>query len=85
MTTWMMIVLLIGVLLTAGAVAWTALHSNRPEDGSSNSSLFGGATAADGAPTTESGEYYKGADRPAGPDAEVMNPDLLGGDQSPPE
>lgn len=67
-------VVVIGLLIVAGTIV-RMLTANRPpsvED------------AAGGEAETRTERLHESSDRPAGPAAEVMNPDLLGGDQSPP-
>ncbi len=69
------IVIVVSVALSAAVVAWFFLTRNHPESASSHE-------APD--TVTESEQLYGKADRPAGPDAEVMDPGLVGGDQDPP-
>lgn len=70
-----LVVIVIGTVAIVGVVGWMLMTQTRPEDMS---------THDDSPPSTTSEELYAGADRPAGPDAEVMDPDLLGGDHRPP-
>jgi hypothetical protein len=68
-------VIIVAVLATLAVVGWFALNRQHPE------------TAATHVPTdttTTSEQLYRTADRPAGPDAETMDPDGLGGDHRPP-
>ena len=76
MDTPTIIVVVVAVLLTVGCVAWFLLVRKHPENA---------ATHDDASPTTTSGRLYAGVDRPAGPDAETMDPDELGGDHRPPQ
>lgn len=69
------LVIVLGVLAAIVVIGWMLLQRNVPEEMS---------THDDAPPTTTSEELYKGVDRPAGPDAEVMDPDALGGDHRPP-
>lgn len=70
-----LVVVIAAVILIAGVVAWFLLNRQHPE-----------RTAGHAPPSTgtTSEQLYGGADRPAGPDAETMDPDQLGGDQRPP-
>ncbi|MEP1123635.1 MAG: hypothetical protein ABJH68_07075 [Ilumatobacter sp.] len=69
------VVIVLGAVAAVGVIGWMFLQRNVPEEMS---------THDDTPPTTTSEELYEGADRPAGPDAEVMDPDALGGDHRPP-
>lgn len=64
-----------GVVATIAVVVWFFVNRQNPEHA---------ATHSDATPSTTSAELYEGADRPAGPDAEAMDPDMLGGDHRPP-
>lgn len=75
METASIIVVVAGSLLTAACVAWFVLARKHPENA---------ATHDDASPATTSENLYAGVDRPAGPDAEPMDPDELGGDQRAP-
>jgi hypothetical protein len=67
------IIVLAGVLLAA-AVGWLLT----PSPGHNQDRV-------DADPSRlRSDDLYRGSDRPAGPDAEVMDPEALGGDQRPP-
>lgn len=70
-------VVIVGVVLVVAVVAWFVLHRQHPE----NAASHGPASEA----TTVSDDIYGHHDRPAGPDAEPMDPDRLGGDQRPPQ
>ena len=76
MSTAATIVVIIGSLLTLCCVAWFLFNRKHPEQT---------ATHTESDRTTTSDQLYDGADRPAGPDAEVMMPEELGGDLRPPE
>jgi len=67
------IIVIAGVLLAA-AVGWLLTPS--PERDASHVDT--------GPSRLRSDDLYRGSDRPAGPDAEVMDPEALGGDQRPP-
>ena len=69
------VVVVAASVCAAAVVAWFVLGRGYPE----------GVTRR-GAATTETTPevVYGGADRPAGPDAEPMDPDALGGDRRPP-
>jgi hypothetical protein len=69
------VVIVLAVIAAGAAVAWFFLNRQHPE------------TAAEHdfhVPETRSEQLYDGVDRPAGPDAEPMDPERLGGDQRPP-
>ena len=70
-----MTTLVIILAIAAAAVAWFIFNRQNPERSASHS-------RPDTVTTSE--RLYKTADRPAGPDAETMDPDRLGGDQRPP-
>jgi hypothetical protein len=67
--------IIVGVAASLAAVVWFFVNRQNPEQAAEHS---------DAPRSTTSAELYGTADRPAGPDAEVMDPDLLGGDQRPP-
>jgi hypothetical protein len=67
--------IVVGVAVALAVVVWFFANRQNPERSASHS---------DAAASTTSDELYGGADRPAGPDAEVMDPDQLGGDHHPP-
>ncbi|BAN03557.1 hypothetical protein [Ilumatobacter coccineus] len=69
------VVIVLTVIVAGAAIVWFMATKRHPERTAGHS---------DAPPTTTSDELYDGADRPAGPDAEVMDPDLLGGDGRPP-
>jgi hypothetical protein len=71
-----LVVIVIGVVATIAVVAWFIIPRQHPDDASSH---------GDPPTRTTSDQLYRGVDRPAGPDAEVMDPDRLGGDRQPPE
>lgn len=64
------------VILIVGVVGWFLLNRQHPENAAGHSSPRTDTTSDD---------LYRGSDRPAGPDAETMDPEDLGGDQHPPE
>jgi hypothetical protein len=66
------VVVVAASVCAAAVVAWFVLGRGYPE----------GVTRRGAATTSE--VVYGGADRPAGPDAEPMDPDALGGDHRPP-
>lgn len=67
--------IVVGVAAALAVVAWFFMNRQNPEQSASHS---------DAAASTTSEELYGGVDRPAGPDAETMDPDMLGGDHRPP-
>lgn len=68
-------VVIIGLVVVIGVVAAFLLTRNHPENAADHGSSE---------TRTTSEQLYKSADRPAGPDVEPMDPELLGGDQEPP-
>jgi hypothetical protein len=68
-------VIVLAVAATVVVVAWFFLNRQNPERAARHDTDV---------TTSRSGRFYEGADRPAGPDAETMDPDQLGGDQRPP-
>jgi hypothetical protein len=70
------IVVIAASLMILFCVAWFLLSRQHPERA---------AAHADAERTTTSDELYDGVDRPAGPDAELMTPEELGGDLRRPE
>lgn len=69
------IVIIAASLATVACVAWFLLSRQHPENAASHD---------DTATTSTSDELYEGVDRPAGPDAESMDPDDFGGDHRTP-
>jgi len=69
------VVIVVSVIVVIGVVGWFLLNRRHPERA---------ATHETEATDTTSERLYGGTDRPAGPDAETTDPDLLGGDQRPP-
>lgn len=69
------LVIILAILATGAVVAWFFLTRQHPETAATHS-------PPDAVTTAE--QLYGNADRPAGPDAEPMNPDRLGGDHRPP-
>lgn len=69
------VVIVVAIAAVAAVVVWFVMNRQHPENAAQHTSS-----------TTEttSDQLYKGADRPAGPDAEAMDPDQFGGDQRPP-
>jgi len=65
------LVIVIGVVAALAAVGWFAFNRQSPENTSRHE---------DEGTLTTSEQLYEGADRPAGPDVEPMDPDELGGD-----
>ncbi len=70
------IAIILAIVVTVAVVAWFFVNRQNPEQAASH-------PTADA--TTTSERLYETADRPAGPDAETMNPDQLGGDHRPPQ
>ncbi len=69
------LVIILAIAATVGVVAWFIFQRQNPERAASH-------TEPDTITTSE--RLYETADRPAGPDAETMDPDRLGGDHRPP-
>ncbi len=67
-------VVIVGVLLVVGVLI-KMMTANRPPDVDN---------ADTGASESRTERLHESADRPAGPAAETMDPDRLGGDHSPP-
>jgi hypothetical protein len=72
MTTLVMVLAMVAVAAVVAAFVTTRRHPERS------------ATHVDSERETTSDRLYGKADRPAGPDAETMDPDRLGGDPRPP-
>lgn len=69
------LVIALGVLAAVVAVGWFFLNRQNPERASRHQEHV---------TETRSERFYDGVDRPAGPDAEPMDPERLGGDHRPP-
>lgn len=69
-------VVAVASVCAVAVVAWFVIGRGHPE---------GAARHGPAATETTSERLYGGADRPAGPDAEPMDPDALGGDHRPPQ
>jgi hypothetical protein len=69
------VVIVLGVLAAIVVVGWFFLNRQNPERASRHEEHV---------TETRSERLYDGVDRPAGPDAEPMDPDRLGGDHRPP-
>ncbi len=69
------LVIILAVVATVGVVGWFILGRRHPEQA---------ATHSRPDRVTPSDQLYGKADRPAGPGAETMDPDRLGGDHRPP-
>ncbi len=69
------LVIILAIAATVAFVAWFFLNRQNPETAATH-------TRDDTVTTSE--QLYETADRPAGPDAETMDPDQLGGDHRPP-
>jgi hypothetical protein len=69
------LVIILAVVATVAVVAWFFLNRKNPERAARHSQP---------GTVTTSERLYETADRPAGPDAETMDPDQLGGDHRPP-
>jgi hypothetical protein len=69
------LVIILAVVATVAVVAWFFLNRQNPERSAQHSQP---------GTVTTSERLYETADRPAGPDAETMDPDQLGGDHRPP-
>ncbi|MFN3216815.1 MAG: hypothetical protein ACE367_10000 [Acidimicrobiales bacterium] len=78
MSVFAFIVLILAAALGVAALGWFLFQRNHPEDFTTHE------VPGDQPEPTESDEYYELADRPAGPDAEPMDPERLGGDHRPP-
>ena len=73
-------VVVVAMVCVAAAVAWFVLGRGHPETADS----VGSAAPASTSEPTRSDRFHGGADRPAGLDAEPMDPEALGGDHRPP-
>lgn len=71
-------VIAVAVVLVVGLIV-IALRSNHPWQGVSTGADIDNGTE------TRSDRLYGSNHRTAGPDADLMDPELLGGDQRPPE
>lgn len=71
------VVIVISVLAVVAVIAWFVLGRRNPERAASHPHEHEHEPS-------RSRRLYDGADRPAGPDAEVMDPEQLGGDHRPP-
>lgn len=69
------LVIILAIAATVAVVGWFVFQRQHPEDS---------ATHSPPDTLTTSEQLYETADRPAGPDAETMDPDQLGGDHRPP-
>lgn len=69
------IVILTAVVFVGVLIVWFFTTRNDPETTAGHD---------DDPALTTSDELYGKADRPAGPDVDLMDPELLGGDQRPP-
>ncbi len=69
------LVIILAIVATVAVVGWFVFQRQHPEQAASHSQ-------PDTVTTSE--RLYQTADRPAGPDAESMDPDRLGGDHRPP-
>ena len=69
------LVITLAIVATAAVVVWFFLNLRN---------LARGASRSRPDATTTSEQLYGTSDRPAGPDAETMDPDRLGGDHRPP-
>ena len=67
--------IILAVVATVAVVAWFIFNRRHPERAALHSQ-------PDRVTTSE--RLYESAGRPAGPDAETMDPDQLGGDHRPP-
>lgn len=65
-------VVIIGLVVVVGVIVAFLLTRNHPENAADHGSS---------STQTTSEQLYESADRPAGPDVEPMDPELLGGDQ----
>jgi hypothetical protein len=72
------LVIILAIAATVAVVAWFLLNRKHPDEAADH-----GRRGQSGTVTT-SEQLYETADRPAGPDAETMDPDQLGGDHRPP-
>lgn len=69
------VIVIIGIVVVIAVIAAFLVTRRHPENAADHGS---------GETQTTSEQLYETADRPAGPDAEPMDPDRLGGDQDPP-
>jgi hypothetical protein len=78
MTAMDVTVIVIAIVATGVVVGWFLATRHVPEQAASHhdDDVVIGRTTSD--------DLYRGAGRPAGPDAEATDLDVLGGDQSPP-
>ena len=69
------VVIVLAVLAVVAVTVWFFVNRRNPEQASRHEAHI---------TETRSERLYDGVDRPAGPDAEPMDPDRLGGDHRPP-
>ena len=69
------VVIVLAIVAVVAATAWFVFNRQNHEQASRHE---------DHVTETRSERFYDGVDRPAGPDAEPMDPDRLGGDHRPP-
>lgn len=69
------VVIVLAIVAVVAAIVWFVVNRQHPEQSSRHD---------DHVTETRSERLYDGVDRPAGPDAEPMDPDRLGGDHRPP-
>jgi hypothetical protein len=78
MSVFAFVVLILAAALGVAALGWFLFQRNHPED------FITHEAPGDQPEPSENYEYYELVDRPAGPDAETMDPENLGGDHRPP-
>lgn len=78
MSVFSIVVLIVAIVAGATVLAWFFAQRAHPEE------FITHEAPGDQPEPTESDRYYELADRPAGPDAEPMDPERLGGDHRPP-
>jgi hypothetical protein len=69
------VVVAAGIIASIAVIVWFFLNRQNPENAASH---------ADATTHGRTDQLHRGVDRPAGPAAEPMDPEQLGGDQSPP-
>jgi hypothetical protein len=78
MSAFTVVVLIVVIAVGVAALAWFFAQRAHPED------LNTHEAPGDQPEPTDSHDFYARADRPAGPEAETMDPENLGGDHRPP-
>lgn len=78
MSVFAIVVLIVAIVASAAVLAWFFAQRAHPEE------FITHEAPGDQPEPSENYEYYELVDRPAGPDAETMDPENLGGDHRPP-